>query len=688
MDTENEKPDLYTVIDEDNIAWLHFDKQGSGTNVLSASILEAFYEELLELVERAPRGLVILSDKANGFIAGADVREFTQLENHDQAMSAIQRGQAVFDRLAALPFPSVAIIHGFCLGGGLEMALACRYRIARDDPGTRLGLPEVRLGIHPGFGGSVRLTPLVGALHAMDLMLSGRSVDGRAAKRMGFVDHAVPERHLQSAARTMILDSPFPHRPSKLQSFTNHSWVRPALARVFRHQVRKKAREDHYPAPYALIDIWLEHAGHERDMMHAEAESVAELIVGPVAQNLIRVFLLQEQLKALGHKSDFKPTHVHVIGAGIMGGDIAAWCALRGMSVTLADQTPERIAPAVQRAHHLFKRRLKRTRPVQEVMDRLMPDHKGMGVERADVVIEAIFEDADAKRSLYEQLEPRMRKDAVLATNTSSIPLAELRSVLSNPARLVGIHFFNPVAKMQLVEIVRDDDTDEEVVNRAITFTRKIDRLPLPVTSTPGFLVNRVLMPYLLEAVELENEGVPPAEIDRQALEFGMPMGPIELADTVGLDICLHVAENLGQHLDTPVPQRLHDLVRQGRLGRKSGEGFYQYKKGKPVKPGLPKGYHPQAGISDRMVLRMLNEVVTCLRENIVDKSDHLDAGMVYGTGFAPFRGGPLRYIETMGADTLLQRLSKLEQELGPRFKPDPGWKSVSGFTNGEKTSG
>ncbi|MFQ5644720.1 MAG: 3-hydroxyacyl-CoA dehydrogenase NAD-binding domain-containing protein [Thiogranum sp.] len=688
MDTHDEKRDLYTVIDEDNIAWLHFDKQGTGTNVLSASILEAFYAELLELVERAPRGLVILSDKANGFIAGADVREFTQLGNHDQAISAIQRGQAVFDRLAALPFPSVALIHGFCLGGGLEMALACRYRVARNDPGTRLGLPEVRLGIHPGFGGSVRLTPLVGALHAMDLMLSGRTVDARAAKRMGFVDHAVPERHLQAAARAMIMDPPFPHRPSKLQALTNHPWVRPTLARLFRHQVSKKAREDHYPAPYALIDVWLAHAGDERAMLHAEAESVADLIVGPTAQNLIRVFLLQEQLKALGRKSDFRPARVHVIGAGIMGGDIAAWCALRGLHVTLADQSPERIAPAVKRAHRLFKRRLKRPRPIQEAMDRLMPDHKGIGVERADVVIEAIFEDADAKRSLYQQLEPRMRADAVLATNTSSIPLAELRDVLDRPARLVGIHFFNPVAKMQLVEIVRDDVTDPEVVNRAIAFTRKIDRLPLPVTSTPGFLVNRVLMPYLLEAVELENEGIPAAEIDRQALGFGMPMGPIELADTVGLDICLHVAENLGKHLDTPVPQRLRDLVRQGRLGRKSGEGFYQYRKGKAVKPALPKGYQPPEGVSDRMVLRMLNEVVTCLREHVVDKPDHLDGGMVYGTGFAPFRGGPLRYIETMGADTLLQRLGKLEQTLGPRFKPDPGWELVSGFTDEEKSDG
>ena len=688
MDTQSESPDLYTVIDEDNIAWLHFDKQDASTNVLSASVLESFYDELLELVERAPRGLVILSDKSNGFIAGADVNEFIRLENHGEAISAIQRGQEVFDRLAALPFPTVAMIHGFCLGGGLELALACRFRIARDDRATRLGLPEVRLGIHPGFGGSVRLTPLTGALHAMDLMLSGRTIDARTARRMGVIDHALPERHLKAAARAMILKPPLPHRPGKLQKLSNHAWVRPILARLFRHQVGKKARRDHYPAPYALIDVWQHHADTERSMMHAEAESVAELIVGPTAQNLIRVFQLQEKLKALGRQADFKPTRVHVVGAGIMGGDIAAWCAYRGMQVTLADQSPERIAPAVKRAHALFKRRLKRTRPVQEAMDRLMPDHQGLGVERADVVIEAIFEDADAKRSLYQQLEPRMRDDAVLATNTSSIPLQELRSVLSNPARLVGLHFFNPVAKMQLVEIVRDNETDAAVVARAIAFTRVIDRLPLPVSSTPGFLVNRILMPYLLEAVELENEGVPAAEIDRQALEFGMPMGPIELADTVGLDICLHVAEILGEHSGTAVPGRLRNMVNRGQLGRKSGEGFYQYKKGKAVKSSLPRGHHPNPDVSDRMILRMLNEVVSCLHEQVVDTADQLDAGMVYGTGFAPFRGGPLHYIESVGADTLLQRLQDLEQRLGSRFKPAPGWETVAGFTDQETSNG
>lgn len=681
MNAEKNNKDLYTDIDSENIAWLHLDRQDSGTNVLSAAMLEAFYQELLVLTEKSPRGLIILSDKNNGFVAGADIHEFTRLKNQDEARNAIGRGQEVFDRLAALPFPTLALIHGFCLGGGLELALACRYRIAHNDPSTKLGLPEVRLGIHPGFGGSARIVPLIGAVHSMDLMLSGRTVNARTAKRMGLIDHALPERQLKAAARSIIMQQPAVHRPTRTQALTNHAAVRPVLAKVFRKQVARKARQDHYPAPYALIDIWQHHAGDERAMLHAEAESVARLITGNTAQNLIRVFTLSEKMKALGRQSDFKPGHVHVVGAGVMGGDIAAWCASRGMQVTLQDQSPERLAPAIKRAYQLYKRRLKRPRPIQEVMDRLMPDHTGAGVEQADVVIEAIFEDADAKRALYAELEPRMKPGAVLATNTSSIPLDELGRDLQTPNRLVGLHFFNPVAKMQLVEIVRDDNTDPEVVKRAMAFTHAIGRLPLPVAGSPGFLVNRILMPYLLEAVELENEGVPPAEIDRQAVAFGMPMGPVELADTVGLDICLHVGQILGQHLGVSVPERLENLVNQGRLGRKSGRGFYEYKKGKAVKPKIPASYHASSEVTDRMVQRMLNEAVACLREKVVDDADLLDGGMVFGTGFAPFRGGPTKYIETEGADVMLQRLRKLEEKFGERFKPDPGWESLSGFS-------
>jgi 3-hydroxyacyl-CoA dehydrogenase/enoyl-CoA hydratase/3-hydroxybutyryl-CoA epimerase len=553
----------------------------------------------------------------------------------------------------------------------------------RDDPGTRIGLPEVRLGIHPGWGGSARMVPLIGALKAMDLILTGRSIDGRAAKRFGLVDRVAPERHLREAARRLVIDQPAPHRAGFLDRLSNHALVRPLLARVFRRQVGKRASKRHYPAPYAMIDIWQRHAGNQPRMLQAEAESLARLITGATARNLIRVFFLMERLKSLGRDTSWRPAHVHVIGAGIMGGDIASWCALRGFRVSLQDQAPERIAPALARAHTLFRRKLKHPRKVQAAMDRLMPDHRGYGVSRADIVIEAIFEDAEVKRSLYRDIEPRMKDDAMLATNTSSIPLEELTESLSRPGRLVGLHFFNPVAKMQLVEIVHGQSTDGDVAGRAMAFTRQIDRLPLPVSSTPGFLVNRILMPYLMEAVVLESEGVPATLIDRAATDFGMPMGPVELADAVGLDICLHVAENLGSHFNTEVPERLQKLVADGNLGKKTGQGFYRYKKGKAVRPKAGAGNWNMEDITNRLVLRLLNEAVSCIREQVVEDPELLDAGMVFGTGFAPFRGGPMNHVDAIGARELLELLEKEKQLRGERFTPDQGWESLIKSTKG-----
>jgi 3-hydroxyacyl-CoA dehydrogenase / enoyl-CoA hydratase / 3-hydroxybutyryl-CoA epimerase len=663
--------------DNDGIAWLHMDKADAGTNVLGSEVLRELDRHLEAIANRAPRGLVILSDKANGFIAGADIHEFTRIRNEAEALELIRLGQSVFNRLAAIGFPTVALIHGFCLGGGLELALACRYRVALDSPGTRLGLPEVRLGIHPGFGGGARLTPLVGSLKAMDLMLSGRSIDARQARRIGLVDRLAPERYLRAAARLLVLDAPPPARPGWQDRLSNHSLVRPLLARVLRRQVAAKASRLHYPAPYALIDIWQKYADDPAQMLQAEADSIASLVKGITARNLIRVFLLQEQLKSLGRDTAWKPGAVHVIGAGTMGGDIAAWCALRGFRVSLQDQSPERIAPAMKRAHGLFKRRLKDPLAIQAAMDRLLPDHKGLGVGRADIVIEAIFEDAEVKRTLYRDIEPRMPANAVLATNTSSIPLEELSGVLARPERLVGLHFFNPVPVMQLVEIVNGRSTAAEVSGKAMAFIRLLDRLPLPVSSTPGFLVNRILMPYLLEAVKLESEGVPAAIIDRAATAFGMPMGPLELADTTGLDICLHVAQILCGHFHTEIPERLQQLVAAGRLGKKSGRGFYRYDKGKAVKRVKTGGNWNLQEITDRLVLRLLNEAVACLRERVVENSDLLDAGMIFATGFAPFRGGPMHYIDAIGASVMRGQLQQLEQLRGKRFTPDSGWETV-----------
>jgi 3-hydroxyacyl-CoA dehydrogenase / enoyl-CoA hydratase / 3-hydroxybutyryl-CoA epimerase len=660
--------------DTARVAWLYADKADSGTNVLSKEVLEELHFIIDRVTAERPQGLIILSAKRNGFIAGADVKEFTAIQDYDQALELITRGQSILDRIEKLPFPTVAMIHGYCLGGGLELALACRYRVAEDDPRTRLGLPEVRLGIHPGFGGTVRLPPLVGAPLAMDLMLSGRSVEARRAQRMGLVDYAVPQRQLRRAALAMLEEHPLPHRPGFVARMSNSALVRPVLAAFLRKKTGEKAAPAHYPAPYALIDLWSGHGGDRERMMQEEGRSVARLLTGEAAQNLVRVFMLQERLKSLGRGGDFTPRRVHVIGAGVMGGDIAAWCALRGVQVTVQDRNHESLARVMKRAYGLFRKKLKQPRLVQAAMDRLMPDKSGVGLKRADVVIEAIFEDIDAKQGLYREIEPLIRADALLATNTSSIPLEILSQALAHPERLVGVHFFNPVAQMQLVEVVSSPMTAPEVAKQAAAFVRHIDRLPLPVKGTPGFLVNRVLMPYLLEAVALESEGVPAAVIDQAATQFGMPMGPILLADTVGLDICLSVAEILAKQLHGAVPERLRELVAAGRLGRKSGQGFYTYKGDKPDKAKLDKGDKIAPEITDRLMFRYFNEAVACLREGVVTDADLLDAGMIFGTGFAPFRGGPMHYIERTGLPRGRQRLEELEHVYGERFRPDPAW--------------
>ncbi|MGH8652664.1 MAG: 3-hydroxyacyl-CoA dehydrogenase NAD-binding domain-containing protein, partial [Gammaproteobacteria bacterium] len=559
-----------------NVAWLTFDKQEASTNVLSAEVLEELNRVLDEISAAAPAGMVILSAKANGFIAGADVSEFTQLSDRSEAIALVVRGQTIFERLEALPFPTVARIHGFCLGGGLELALACRYRIALEDSKTRLGLPEVLLGIHPGFGGTVRLTRLIGAPLAMDLMLSGRTVDARGALRLGVVDRVVPLRQLDRAASYLALQKVQGRRAAVLALCTNHPLARPALAWYLRREAKKKADPSHYPAPFALIDLWRQHGHDPKRMLTEEGRSVAQLITGETAQNLVRLFFLRERVRSWGRSSDFVPCHVHVIGAGTMGGDIAAWCALRGFKVTLQDRAPELIAPALKRAYALFSKRLRDRRERQGAMDRLLPDHHGRQLPRADLVIEAIVEDLQAKQTLYQQIESHLKPGAFVATNTSSIPLERLQQAFNDATRLVGLHFFNPVAKMPLVEVIGGSANGDELVAKAAVFVKAIDRLPLPVKSTPGFLINRILMPYLLESVHLLEEGVPADAIDHAARGFGMPMGPLELADTVGLDVCLSVGRILGESKGLTIPARLRELVEQGHLGRKTGQGFFR----------------------------------------------------------------------------------------------------------------
>jgi 3-hydroxyacyl-CoA dehydrogenase/enoyl-CoA hydratase/3-hydroxybutyryl-CoA epimerase len=663
--------------DKDGIVWLRLDCADKNVNTLSREVLNELAQLVDEIAPQRPAGAVICSGKPTGFIAGADVTEFVAFADPAEALKLVEWVHSIFNRFEQLPFPTACLISGFCLGGGLELALTCRYRIAVDRPDTKLGLPEVRLGIHPGFGGTVRLVRRIGVLPALSLMLSGKRIGARQACKIGLVDYAVPERQMKSVVREAILSTPSFPRFRFLDSLSKLRFIRRLVTHRLRRAVAKHAAREYYPAPYALLDLWERFGGNPAVMGHEEALSVANLVTGATAQNLVRAFLLKERMKALGRVRDFSPRFVHVIGAGIMGADIAAWCALQGFRVTLQDVEHQRLAGAVKRASGLFRRRLQESGRVEEVLDRLVPDLRGDGIDQADIVIEAIFEDAAAKQKLYEQIESRMRRDALLATNTSSIPLEDLAQSLTNPERFLGLHFFNPVEKMELVEVVHGKATGLEGLQRATSFIAAISRLPLPVASSPGFLINRILMPYLLEAVIMEQEGIPAAAIDRAACRFGMPMGPILLADTVGLDICLAAMRILAGHFQIDVPKRLENLVALGRLGKKSGSGFYHYKKGSPAISRAGKGTHSGKEIEDRLMLRLFNEAIACWREGIVADGDLLDAGAIFGIGFAPFRGGPLHHIRKEGAETLHARLRNLEERYGNRFAADPGWSEL-----------
>ena len=646
--TTNYKHWRYTT-DKDNLVWLTFDKAGESANTFSADAIAELIAILQEIRAANPRALIFRSGKDSGFIAGADINDFARAKSVEDGMAIIRRGWDMFHVIAALPFPTLAMVNGFCMGGGVELALACRYRVALDDPKTRFALPEVMLGILPAWGGIKYLPKLVGPTAALDMLLSGRSVDARKAKKIGLVDACVPARVLENAARMIALEAPPPHRPPLLQRLMNTAPLKSVVAAMARKQVAKRAPREHYPAPYVILDLWARYDGDPFAPPLTDPASPAVLMRGETAKNLIRIFFLQERMKALGKESDFAAKRVHVIGAGVMGGDIAALCAMRGLSVTLQDQNAERLAPAMQRAAKLFQRRLRDKARMRDAMDRLVPDTAGDGVKKADVIIEAIFENLEAKRELFAALEKNARPDAILATNTSSLKLADIGAKLTHPGRLVGIHFFNPVAQMMLVEVVSGANTDAATANQAAAFVRQIDKLPLQVKDSPGFLVNRVLGPYLTQAFRMVEQGLSAETVDAAATRFGMPMGPIELADTVGLDICIAAGKSLaaasaaaGQPATVPI--KLEQLVAAGNLGKKSGRGYYTWREGKPVK-GAPGSISEE--LIERLLAPYLKEAQAVVAEGIVADADLADAGLIFGTGFAPFRGGPLNYLRS-----------------------------------------
>lgn len=662
--------------DEDGIAWAILDAKGTGTNTLSEAVLTDMAKVLDAIEADLPGALVFRSAKSGGFIAGADISEFREAKDESAVADRLRDGHAVIDRVEALECPTIAVVHGYALGGGFELALACDHRIAVD--GANFGFPEVRLGLHPGLGGTFRLSELIDPTQAMTMMLTGKSAHTKKAKKLGIVEAVTEERHVRAAVKAVSGEREQDSKRGLKAALFDIGPARKLAASRMRSQTEEKAPRAHYPAPHALIDIWEEHGGDRRSMQKAEIRSFAHLLTTDTAQNLIRVFFLREGLKKnASAKNEIE--RVHVVGAGTMGAEIAAWCAIKGFRVTISDVKLEPLAKAVKDAAATAKDSHLSDIEIRDALDRLMPDPKDYGMAEADLVIEAAPENPDLKRELLASIEERVRKDAIIATNTSSLELGGLASALDKPGRFAGLHFFNPVSKLDLVEVVSHPKATKKTLSALNAFVGAISHLPAPVTTYPGFLVNRLLTPYLLEAALMVDEGMEAERIDRAAEKFGMPMGPLEVADRVGLDICLHVADSLRENLDRPVPDVpdwMRRRVENGKLGAKSGEGIYKWEDGKPRKEDSEGDGN--AELQDRLILPMLNAAVECLRQGVVADADTLDAAVIFATGFAPFRGGPVHFARKRGADDIVQTLKELAKMHGQRFAPDEGWNNIA----------
>jgi 3-hydroxyacyl-CoA dehydrogenase/enoyl-CoA hydratase/3-hydroxybutyryl-CoA epimerase len=638
------------AIDAERIAWATLDRQGESQNSLSRRVLE----ELGHIVEAVAagakdgsiRGLAILSGKTKGFIVGADVREFETLTTEADVIADIRRVNGMLDVIEAMPVPVAVGIHGFCLGGGLELALACHWRIATRDSATRLGFPEVKLGLFPGFNGTARSIRQVGALAAMPAMLAGTMIRASAARGMGLVDELVEDAsRLRWACRRAILAKKR-SQPVKGWKKRVSSWpLRRTIAARMRREVAEKVDEAHYPAPFRLIDLYARYGGRYARMKAEETTAFAPLMLSSTSKNLRRVFHLMERLKAQAPDDlQFTPRRVHVIGAGVMGADIAGWCVARGMEVTLQDLSAEAIAKGIEAQGKLLSKTFRSKLEQTAATARLIADPTGRGVARADVVIEAVVERLEVKQKLFADLETKIKPDAVLATNTSSIMIEDIARPLRDPGRLIGIHFFNPVAALPLVEVIRGRDSRQSEIDKGCAFVAAIDKLPLVVKSAPGFVVNRVLGPYMIAAMERLEKGEKKEVLDAAARRFGMPMGPIELADQVGLDVCESVGRVLGR---TAEGSTLAKLVAAKKLGKKTGEGFYVWSDGKAQKGPVAQAPDRLDALGRDLVEPLIAECEKVRAEGLVADADLVDAGVIFGTGFAPFRGGPLRYRET-----------------------------------------
>jgi 3-hydroxyacyl-CoA dehydrogenase / enoyl-CoA hydratase / 3-hydroxybutyryl-CoA epimerase len=672
---------------ESGIAVLTFDRPESSANIFDQATFDELNEHLNVLTgDSSVRGLIIRSAKPKIFIAGADLNGFTKDLTAEKLAFLVEQGQKTFDRLAALPIPTVAAIHGVALGGGFEVALACDYRIASLESATKVGLPEIMLGILPAWGGSTRLPRLVGLPTALDAILSGKQYAAKAAKKLGMIDEISYAERLIGLATQLIASQHGKKREPK-QYLANRPPVSTFIAAQAKKRTLAKTR-GHYPAPLKALEVVVAGltASHAQSLEN-ERRAFIELASGAIAQNLIRVFFLQERSKKLSVKADQPSRKINralVVGAGLMGSGIAQWLSARGLRVVLKDVAPEPLGKGLQSIHKIYrdtvKRRIFSEAEAQAGIDRILPVYEDIPWRDVDLVIEAAVEKLDLKQQIFRGIAEQIPNCQVIASNTSALSIDAIANGLADPGKVVGIHFFNPVHRMQLVEVVQGSKTSPQTLATAVQFVKSIGKLPVLVKDSPGFLVNRILLPYMMEAFNLFSEGYHLERIDRAMLDFGMPMGPLRLTDEVGLDVSLHVGSDLAQRVQhlPPLNNAIERMLAQGWLGRKSGKGFYDYSSSAERPNPELSAYQPQSEptdgddtvLRDRLVLVMINEAGRCLEEKVVTDPADVDFAMIMGTGWAPFRGGPLRYADSIGISTLVARLRELSQKGRDYFAP------------------
>jgi len=624
--------------DANGFVWLTIDVEGRSVNVLTHEVLA----ELSTVVENLTKqdgikGLALLSGKSGGFVYGADVRQFATFPDEAAVAEHIKEVHQCFYHLAKLPYPTVVGIEGVAVGGGLELSLCFDHIIVTSSPKTQLGFPEVGLGIMPGYGGSGRAYHRIGMKPVLDMMLTGRSVTAAAAKDCGLIDEIVSSEDDLKAAILAWLTSQDGQKPVRKMRDVPLDHADIIAAAHVEHLGR--ARPDHTPAPFAILDHVDTYKHDPQAMSDAEQVIFPVLMMSPASRGLRRLFDLKDQVRKAG-RGDSGIKQVHVIGAGVMGGDIAAYAAMLGFTVTLSDQNHDAIDNAMKRAHQLYERRLKTDDDINAAMASLRPDPNGQGMAKADLIIEAVAERLDIKKLVFAEMESRAKADAILASNTSSIPLEKIAEGLKHPNRLVGIHFFNPMPVLPLVEVIWTETTAPEVIDRAMRFSGQLKKLPIRCKSAPGFLVNRALLPYIYAGIAAMLNGTEADMIDQAMVDYGMPMGPIELADQIGLDVTHDAGVPLG--IPDAVAKALQAKMTAGDLGRKTGQGFYEWDKKKALRPRKDYAMGSLEPLVDKLLQPMIRECQAAVDEGVVDSPDMADAGMIFGTGFPGFRGGPL----------------------------------------------